>query len=59
MKGLGWKEAQRHGDLVTLQIILVFALTLDLHAIYTAIDTYMHNTGSNSRQVDFFWKIDK
>jgi hypothetical protein len=54
MKGLGWKEAQRHGDLVTLQIILVFALTLDLHAIYTAIDTYMHNTGSNSRQVDFF-----
>ncbi len=24
-----------------------FTLTLDLHAVYTAIDSYTHNTGQN------------
>jgi hypothetical protein len=46
----------RPKDRVTLQIILVYTLTLDLHAIYTAIDTYMHNAGSN-RCCESMWFV--
>jgi hypothetical protein len=50
-----WGE-RRPKDRVSLQIILVFTLTrlkpftltLDLHVIYTTIDTDTYNTGSDS-----------
>jgi hypothetical protein len=33
-----------------------FTLTLDLHAIYTKIDIYMHNTGTyNLKPSKLYW----
>jgi hypothetical protein len=45
MKGLGWKEAQRQGDFTNN--FSIYTYTGFTCHIYTAIDTYMHNTGSN------------
>jgi len=39
----GERRPQIQGDFLNNK--LVFTLTLDLHAVYTATDTYMHNPG--------------